>query len=250
MVVTIPEKKHLNKQGIKINIEKINKKFGDKTVLKDLSLQIEAGEFVVIVGKSGSGKSTLLRLSAGLEEPTTGTVKFNQLSNINSDANIRMMYQDSRLLPWKSVLNNVGIGLKGDWKNNAEKTLEHVGLIDFKNQWPSTLSGGQQQRVALARALVNNPSLLLFDEPLSALDALTRLEMQNLIEKLWIEKGFTALLVTHDVQEAVRLGDRIILIEDGTITMDIKNTVSRPRGISNPELTKLEKDILQRIMNT
>lgn len=249
MVVAISERKNLNKHGIKINIEKIDKKFGDKTVLKDLSLQIEAGEFVVIVGKSGSGKSTLLRLSAGLEEPTTGAIKFDEVPIINSDANVRMMYQDSRLLPWKSVLNNVGIGLKGDWKNNAEKTLEHVGLIDFKNQWPSTLSGGQQQRVALARALVNNPSLLLFDEPLSALDALTRLEMQNLIEKLWLEKGFTALLVTHDVQEAVRLGDRIILIEDGTITMDIKNAVPRPRGISNPELTKLEKDILQRIMN-
>ncbi|MGG0656168.1 ATP-binding cassette domain-containing protein [Rummeliibacillus pycnus] len=250
MVVAFPLEKVQNKQGIDIRIEKIEKMFGDKTVLKNLSLPIEAGEFVVIVGKSGSGKSTLLRLAAGLEEPTSGTITFNQVPIQKSEAKLRMMYQDSRLLPWKSVLNNVGIGLNGKWKDAAEKTLDHVGLIDYKDQWPSTLSGGQQQRVALARALVNNPSLLLFDEPLSALDALTRLEMQNLIETLWLEKGFTALLVTHDVQEAVRLGDRIILIEDGTITMDVKNNVPRPRGISDPDLTKLEKEILHRIMQS
>ena len=119
------------------------------------------------------------------------------------------MYQDSRLLPWKTVIQNVGLGLKGDWKARAESVLEAVGLLSYKDQWPSKLSGGQKQRVALARALIHEPSLLLLDEPLSALDAFTKLEMQNLVETIWQGVGFTALLVTHDVREAIRLADRI-----------------------------------------
>ena len=204
---------------------------------------------MAIVGKSGSGKSTLLRLVAGLEEPTSGTITFNDTPIKEASSSATMMYQDSRLLPWKSVLNNVGLGLKGDWKEKAEQTLDYVGLLPFKNQWPATLSGGQQQRVALARALVHKPSLLLLDEPLSALDALTRFGMQNLIENLWLDQGFTALLVTHDVREAVKLADRIILIEDGNITLDIENKAKRPRELSDVSLTLLEKNILDRIMN-
>lgn len=238
-----------NEKSVKIKIEQIEKRFGDKTVLKNLSLEIEAGEFVVIVGKSGSGKSTLLRLAAGLEETTDGEITFNDVPIQKSKAKTTMMYQDSRLLPWKSVINNVGLGLKGKWQEKAEETLEHVGLLQYKDVWPSTLSGGQQQRVALARALINNPSLLLLDEPLSALDALTRMEMQQLIEKLWLEQGFTALLVTHDVREAVKLGDRIVLIEDGKITLNIKNSAKRPREFSDVSLAKIEKDILDKIMN-
>ncbi|EIJ78479.1 nitrate/sulfonate/bicarbonate ABC transporter ATP-binding protein [Bacillus methanolicus PB1] len=237
-------------QGVHIKLENIEKTFGEKTVLKNLSLEIKSGEFVAIVGKSGSGKSTLLRLVAGLEEPNAGQITFNGLPIKESNTSATMMYQDSRLLPWKTVLNNVGLGLKENWKEKAEQTLDNVGLLPYKNQWPSTLSGGQQQRVALARALVHDPSLLLLDEPLSALDALTRMEMQNLIEKLWLEQGFTALLVTHDVREAVKLGDRIILIEDGNITLDIKNTAKRPREFSDVSLTLLEKNILDKIMNS
>lgn len=239
----------LNK-GVEIKLQQVVKKFGEKTVLKEISLTVEKGEFLVIVGKSGSGKSTLLRLTAGLDEQSAGTIKFDDVDAEKSDTNIRMMYQDSRLLPWKSVLKNVGIGLKNDWKTPALKALENVGLSEYKEQWPANLSGGQQQRVALARALVNEPNLLLLDEPLSALDALTRMEMQNLIEKLWLEKGFTAMLVTHDVQEAVKLGDRIILIEDGEIALDVKNSVLRPRGFTNPDLTRLEKEILKKIMQS
>lgn len=234
--------------GVEIQLQQVVKSFGEKTVLKEISLTIEKGEFLVIVGKSGSGKSTLLRLASGLDQQTSGEILFDGIPQKKSLVNVRMMYQDSRLLPWKKVIQNVGIGLKEDWQEKALTTLSNVGLTDFKDQWPANLSGGQQQRVALARALVNNPDLLLFDEPLSALDALTRLEMQNLVESLWIEKGFTALLVTHDVQEAVKLGDRIILIEDGVIALDIQNKVARPRGFDDPELTKLEKVILQRIM--
>ncbi|WP_019240698.1 MULTISPECIES: ATP-binding cassette domain-containing protein [Bacillus] len=238
-----------NDHAIRINLKQIEKSFGEKTVLKNISLEIEAGQFVAIVGKSGSGKSTLLRLVAGLEEPTSGTITFNDTPIKEASSSATMMYQDSRLLPWKSVLNNVGLGLKGDWKEKAEQTLDYVGLLPFKNQWPATLSGGQQQRVALARALVHKPSLLLLDEPLSALDALTRFGMQNLIENLWLDQGFTALLVTHDVREAVKLADRIILIEDGNITLDIENKAKRPRELSDVSLTLLEKNILDRIMN-
>lgn len=244
------EEKVSNENAVQINVQQIDKSFGEKAVLKNLSLNIEAGEFVVIVGKSGSGKSTLLRLIAGLEEPTSGQITFNDKPIKESKSSARMMYQDSRLLPWKTVINNVGLGLNRSWKEKAEQTLDHVGLLPFKDEWPSTLSGGQQQRVALARALVHNPSLLLLDEPLSALDALTRMEMQNLIENLWQEQGFTALLVTHDVREAIRLGDRIILIEDGQITMNKKNTAKRPRDLSDMTLALLEKSILDRIMET
>ncbi|WP_140415677.1 ATP-binding cassette domain-containing protein, partial [Escherichia coli] len=126
-----------------------------------------------------------------------------------SKVNITMMYQDSRLLPWKKIIDNVGLGLEGQWKDKAAGGLDSVGLLGYKDEWPSTLSGGQKQRVALARALIHEPSLLMLDEPLSALDAFTRLEMQNLIEEIWQNNGFTALLVTHDVREAIRLADRI-----------------------------------------
>lgn len=251
MVTIIKEPtKIAKKNGIEIQLQQVVKSFGDKTVLKEISLTIEKGEFLVIVGKSGSGKSTLLRLTAGLDEQTSGEILFDGISQKQSKANIRMMYQDSRLLPWKKVFQNVGIGLTGDWQSKALQTLENVGLTDYKDQWPASLSGGQQQRVALARALVNEPDLLLFDEPLSALDALTRMEMQNLVENIWLEKEFTAMLVTHDVQEAVKLGDRIILIEDGVIALDIRNNVERPRGFNDPELTRLEKTILQQIMES
>lgn len=243
------EKRIHSEKPIHIRLEHIEKKFGETVVLKNLSLEIEQGEFVVIIGKSGSGKSTLLRLAAGLEEPTSGHMTFNGKPLKESDSSATMMYQDSRLLPWKTVVQNVGLGLKGNWKEKAERKLDQVGLASFKDEWPSTLSGGQQQRVALARALVHQPSLLLLDEPLSALDALTRMEMQHLIENIWQEHGFTALLVTHDVREAVKLGDRIILIEGGNITLDIKNKAQRPREFSNVSLALLEKNILDRIMN-
>ncbi|QTD40280.1 ATP-binding cassette domain-containing protein [Sporosarcina sp. Te-1] len=231
-------------QTVHITIEQVKKRFDTKTVLQDISLEINTGQFVVIVGRSGSGKSTLLRLVAGLEKPTEGTIAFTD----ESIGQARMMYQDSRLLPWKSVIDNVGLGLRGNWIECAREALDQVGLLEFSQKWPSTLSGGQQQRVALARALVHKPSLLLLDEPMSALDALTRMEMQALIERLWKEQQFTALLVTHDVREAVKLGDRIILIEDGDITLDIDNPLRRPRDVANSELAKMEKKILDRIL--
>lgn len=243
------EKELQNEHAVEITLQQVTKAYNGKTVLKNISLTIHPGQFVVIVGKSGSGKSTLLRLVAGLEQTTEGTIEFDGQPVEKSTKMARMMYQDSRLLPWKKAIDNVGLGLNGNWKDRARETLHYVGLAEYENSYPSTLSGGQQQRVALARALVHSPSLLLLDEPMSALDALTRMEMQILIEKLWQEQQFTALLVTHDVREAVKLGDRIILIEDGDITMDMQNHLPRPRELSNVTLAKMEKKILDRILS-
>ncbi|MFP7287097.1 ATP-binding cassette domain-containing protein [Shouchella clausii] len=240
--------KQTTKRGVEIGIAQLQKTFGDQDVIKDITLTIEAGQFVAIVGKSGSGKSTLLRLVAGLEQPSSGDLLFNGATLKKSQASITMMYQDSRLLPWKKVIDNVGLGLKGNWQQKGGNVLNAVGLSAFANEWPSTLSGGQQQRVALARALIREPDLLMLDEPLSALDALTRSEMQDLIETIWQENQFTALLVTHDVREAVKLADRIILIEEGVIALDVENPLSRPRDVTNKQLIELEKQVTSRIL--
>lgn len=239
----------VNENAVKIELKNVSKSFGEKVVLRDVNLTIEKGEFVAIIGKSGSGKSTLLRLVSKLEPLSGGELLFDGVPASESNKKLTMMYQDSRLLPWKKVLDNVGLGLDGNWKEKAEKALEAVGLIDYKNEWPSRLSGGQQQRVALARALVHEPSILMLDEPLSALDALTRIEMQNLVEKIWADIGFTALLVTHDVSEAVRLADRIVLIEDGNIALDVSVDHPRPRSLAQQELVELEEKVLNRIIH-
>lgn len=159
-----------------------------------------------------------------------------------------MMFQDARLLPWKTVIDNVGLGLKGQWRNAARDALAAVGLENRAQEWPAALSGGQKQRVALARALIHRPGLLLLDEPLGALDALTRLEMQELIVSLWQEHGFTVLLVTHDVSEAVAMADRVLLIEDGKIGLDLTVDIARPRRIGSLRLAELEAEVLNRVM--
>lgn len=159
-----------------------------------------------------------------------------------------MMFQDSRLLPWKTVIDNVGLGLKGQWREAALRALASVGLEDRAGEWPAALSGGQKQRVALARALIHRPGLLLLDEPLGALDALTRLEMQDLIVSLWQEHGFTVLLVTHDVSEAVAMADRVLLIEEGKIGLDLLVDIPRPRRTGSPKLGELEAEVLNRVM--
>ena len=232
-------------RGVDVQVQGLWKSYAGRHVLKSVDLDIEAGEFVAVVGRSGCGKSTLLRLIAGLESPNGGRIGFS-----TDDARIpeiRVMFQDSRLLPWQRVLDNVALGLQGA-KEKAAQALQNVGLQERAKEWPAVLSGGQRQRIALARALVHEPELLLLDEPLGALDALTRIEMQQLIESLWLERGFTAVLVTHDVQEAIALADRVVLIEDGQIALDERITLPRPRARGNAAFAQLEEYVLSRVL--
>jgi len=235
-------------QGTPLLLNGIIKRYGDNTILNGLDLHIPAGQFVAVVGRSGGGKSTLLRLLAGLEGTNGGEILAGStpLANIQDDT--RMMFQDSRLLPWKSVIDNVGLGLKGSWRERARQALAAVGLENRADEWPAALSGGQKQRVALARALIHRPGLLLLDEPLGALDALTRIEMQGLIESLWQEHGFTVLLVTHDVSEAIAMADRVLLIEEGKIGLDLSVDIPRPRRVGSARLAELEAEVLDRVM--
>lgn len=239
---------HSIHQGVSLGIERIGKAFGPREVLKGIDLHIPSGQFVAVVGRSGCGKSTLLRLLAGLDQPSRGRLIAGNQALDSARDDIRMMFQDSRLLPWKRVIDNVGLGLSGRWRPRAERVLAEVGLADRANEWPAALSGGQKQRVALARALIHQPRLLLLDEPLGALDALTRIEMQQLIERLWLQHGFTVLLVTHDVSEAVAVADRVILIEDGAIGLDLAVDLARPRNRGSAVLAALEAQVLDRVL--
>ena len=237
-----------NLNGIFIQSKDVIKKFGNTQVLKELNLTINSGEFVCIVGRSGCGKSTFLRLLTGLEKASLGEITLDGSSINGVHKDVRIMFQDSRLLHWKTVIENVTLGLPKKSYDLAIKALKEVGLEDRANEWPTNLSGGQKQRVALARALVHKPRLLLLDEPLGALDALTRIEMQNLIERIWQEHKFTVLLVTHDVSEAVILGDRVVLIEEGRITLDLEIKLPRQRQRGTVEFGELEANILSRVM--
>ncbi len=228
--------------GAAIKVRALSKRYGERTVLEDIDLSIGAGEFVAVVGRSGCGKSTLLRLIAGLETPDAGTVGVGA-----GEGSTRLMFQEARLLPWKSVLDNVALGLPGG-AGPARDALATVGLAERAPEWPAVLSGGQRQRVALARALVHAPRLLLLDEPLGALDALTRIEMQRLIETLWLRQGFSAVLVTHDVQEALALADRVLVVDQGRIAHDIPVILPRPRERGSAAFASLERELLSRVL--
>jgi sulfonate transport system ATP-binding protein len=235
--------------GSTLKLFDLSKRFGSIAVLRTLNLEVAAGEFIAIVGRSGCGKSTLLRLVAGLEQPTQGGILLNNYPLRHIDPYTKMMFQDARLLPWKRVQDNVRIGLRGDWRPSVNLALQQVGLANRAMDWVSILSGGQRQRVALARALVSQPRLLLLDEPLGALDALTRIEMQQLIEQLWQQQQFTALLVTHDIEEAVTLAERVILIEAGHLVMDWSIPLPRPRRRGDPAFAAVVENILQRVLH-
>ncbi len=242
--ISSPPPPAARRQGVALNLQSVSKSFGARQVLHDVQLELRPGEFVAIVGRSGCGKSTLLRAIAGLETADKGSIK---VGAGNLASSIRIMFQEARLLPWKTVLENVAIGLPRSL-NAAAATLATVGLAERADDWPAELSGGQRQRVALARALLHEPQLLLLDEPLGALDALTRIEMQQLIESLWLARGFTAVLVTHDVQEALALADRVVLIEEGRITLDMQVDLPRPRARGNAAFAALEQRLLGRIL--
>jgi sulfonate transport system ATP-binding protein len=241
---------HGQVHGLAIDVQGLSKSFGDNAVLKGIDLAVLAGEFVAIVGRSGCGKSTLLRLLLGIEQPSAGTFAFSdEDERIDNPRVARVMFQEPRLLPWASVIANVEVGLGRDRKTagareRALATLAAVDLEEKREAWPAVLSGGQKQRVSLARALVSRPRILALDEPLGALDALTRISMQRLLERMWLDQGFTALLVTHDVAEAVTLADRVIVINDGRIALDVKVDLPRPRPRASAELAALEGRIL------
>jgi sulfonate transport system ATP-binding protein len=219
-VQTAPERRVT--EGATVEVRGLTREFGTNSVLRNLDLSLHPGEFTVLLGRSGSGKSTLLRSLAGLDEVVSGSVTV--------PAARAVVFQEPRLLPWKRVWQNVILGLRvPDARARAEAALEEVGLGHRLTAWPLTLSGGEAQRVALARALVRAPKLLLLDEPFAALDALTRLRMQSLIAALWQAHQPAVLLVTHDVDEAVLLADRIVMLEDGRIALDMTIDLPRPR---------------------
>jgi sulfonate transport system ATP-binding protein len=208
-------------------------------VLNGLDLDIAAGEFVALIGRSGSGKSTLLRALAGLDRDVDGD------GTIRVPDQVSVVFQDSRLLPWRRVLDNVVLGLRdGNAKERGREALAEVGLSGRERAWPHELSGGEAQRAALARSLVREPALLLADEPFGALDALTRIRMHVLLRRLCEAHRPAVLLVTHDVDEAIVLADRVIVLDDGVVASDIPVHLSGRRSQADPEFAALRARLL------
>jgi sulfonate transport system ATP-binding protein len=216
----------------------IRKSFGDNVVLDGLDLDIRSGEFVALLGRSGSGKSTFLRALGALDPDFEGELRVPERRAI--------VFQDPRLLPWQRVLTNVTIGLPAtaSVREQARVALAEVNLADKAKVWPRTLSGGEAQRVALARALVREPELLLLDEPFGALDALTRIKMHALLIALCRRHKPAVLLVTHDVDEAILLADRVIVLTDGAISLDVNVDVPTPRVRDSHEFASLRRRLL------
>jgi sulfonate transport system ATP-binding protein len=219
------------------SVRGLTRRFGDRVVLDDLDLDIGRGEFVAMIGRSGSGKSTLLRALAGLDRDVTGS--------LGVPGTVAVAFQEPRLVPWQRVLANVALGLRvPEPARVAAAALDEVGLTERAAAWPLTLSGGEAQRASLARALVRSPSLLLLDEPFSALDALTRITMHRLVLTLWERHRPAVLLVTHDVDEALALADRVLVLRDGRIAHSSGISVPRPRDRDHPSLTALRLRLL------
>jgi sulfonate transport system ATP-binding protein len=215
----------------------LSRSFGGRAVLDHLDLDIAPGEFIALIGRSGSGKSTLLRALAGLDREVTGELRVTGPAAV--------AFQEPRLVPWKRVSANVSLGLRGeDPKAAARAALAEVGLTDRAGAWPLTLSGGEAQRASLARALVREPRLLLLDEPFSALDALTRIAMHRLVLGLWTLHQPAVLLVTHDVDEALALADRVLVLTDGRIGYSYQVDAPRPRDRDLPDLITARADLL------
>lgn len=199
-----------------VRASKLTRRYGERTIIDGVDLEIGRGEFVALLGRSGSGKSTFLRALAGLDHGVQGT---GRLDTPNA---VSVVFQDARLLPWKRVVDNVALGLDGEApRERALAALAEVGLTSRAQAWPMQLSGGEQQRAALARSLVRAPELLLLDEPFGALDALTRLRMQALLLDLCARHRPAVLLVTHDVDEAIHLAQRVLVLDEGRFTVDL-----------------------------
>jgi sulfonate transport system ATP-binding protein len=209
-----------------VRLRHFTRQYGETRVLHDLDLEIAPGEFVALLGRSGSGKTTLLRTLAGLDE-TDG-------QDVLTPSARAVVFQEPRLLPWKRIWRNVALGLgTADAKAKAQAALAEVGLAHRLDAWPATLSGGEAQRTALARALVREPRLLLLDEPFASLDALTRMRMHDLVLALWRKHAPSVLLVTHDVEEAIFLADRVLVLDGGRIAAEERISLPRPREIGS-----------------
>jgi sulfonate transport system ATP-binding protein len=223
-----------------VKLRGVRRAYGENVVLDDLDLDLAAGEFVALLGRSGSGKTTLLRALAGLDRDVAG--------DIQTGGTPAVVFQEPRLLPWRDVLTNVALGLRDpNPRARAKRALAEVGLDGREAAWPRQLSGGQRQRVALARALVREPDLMLLDEPFSALDALTRVSAQALVNDLWQRHQPAVLLVTHDVEESLLLADRVLIIDGGRITYDERFDLERPRRRDHPELVSRRRELLERL---
>jgi sulfonate transport system ATP-binding protein len=218
--------------------------------LERFSAEIKQGEIVAVIGGSGCGKSTLLRAVAGLEPATSGTVTLDRVAITSPHAKIGIIFQEPRLLPWLSVADNIGFGLSelpaAERRARVARALERVGLADKARAWPRELSGGQAQRVAIARALVPQPEVLLLDEPFSALDAFTRADLQDHLLDLWADTRPTLLLVTHDVDEAVMLADRVLVMRPrpGRLFADIAVNLARPRDRNSQLFDQVKRRVL------
>jgi sulfonate transport system ATP-binding protein len=220
-----------------VDVRAVHRSFGDRHVLRGIDLRLRSGEFVALLGRSGSGKSTLLRALAGLDPETVGEVRVPSRRAV--------VFQDPRLLPWATVLDNVVLGLDRRGAADAgRQALTEVGLAGHEDDWPKTLSGGEAQRAALARALVREPDLLLLDEPFGALDALTRVRMHVLVQELCARHRPAVLLVTHDVDEAIVLADRVLVLTDGVISLDEEVAMPHPRPRGAPRFLDLRARLL------
>ena len=237
-----PESDDANNTAVHVDppvasVRGLRRGYDGRTILRSLDLDIARGEFVALLGRSGSGKSTLLRALAGLDHGVTGEVLVN--------GSVAVAFQEPRLLPWQKVLPNVALGLRGGApKEKARLALDEVGLSDRADAWPLTLSGGEAQRASLARALVREPQLLLLDEPFCALDALTRIAMHDLVLRLWAHHKPAVLMVTHDVDEALALADRALVLEGGRIAKEFLIAAGRPRDRDHPRLIALRHQLL------
>jgi len=214
-----------------VRIRDLHRQFGDHVVLDGVDLDIRHGEFVALIGRSGSGKTTLLRTLAALDHDVVGS------GTVEVPEKISVVFQDSRLLPWSRVLDNVLLGFRGpNARERGIESLAEVGLAGRERAWPNELSGGEAQRAALARSLVWDPQLLLLDEPFGALDALTRTKMHGLLRQLCTQHSPAVLLITHDVDEAITLADRVLVLDDGQIGTDLHIDVPHPRSYRDGRL--------------
>lgn len=240
-----------------LKLERISKIYPNRVhAIEGISLEVEAGEILAIVGGSGCGKSTLLRVASGLDAPTHGTVCIDGATITAPHEKIGVIFQEPRLLPWLSVADNIGFGLdqvpRQERKRRVAAMLERVGLVDKATAWPRELSGGQAQRVAIGRALVAQPSVLLLDEPFSALDAFTRIELQDHLLDLWAETRLTLVLVTHDIEEALVLGTRVVVMRahPGRVAGKFDVPLPRPRDRLSTAFEDQKREVLRLLDST